>query len=33
MRVFTGLGEVRAAVGEHLGYSDYQVITASTGWR
>ena len=27
MRVFTGLGEVRAAVGEHLGYSDYQVIT------
>jgi hypothetical protein len=29
MRVFTGLGEVRAAVGEHLGYSDYQVITQS----
>ena len=27
MRVFTGLGEVRAAVGEHLGYSDYQAIT------
>jgi acyl dehydratase len=27
MRVFTGLDEVRAAVGEHLGYSDYQVIT------
>src|SRR6516225_9139099 len=27
MRVFTGLGEVRAAVGEHLGYSDYQVVT------
>jgi acyl dehydratase len=27
MRVLTGLGEVRAAVGEHLGYSDYQVIT------
>jgi acyl dehydratase len=27
MRVFNGLSEVRAAVGEHLGYSDYQVIT------
>jgi acyl dehydratase len=27
MRVFTGLDEVRAAVGEHLGYSDYQVVT------
>jgi acyl dehydratase len=27
MRVFNGLDEVRAAVGEHLGYSDYQVIT------
>jgi hypothetical protein len=27
MRIFTGLGEIRDAVGEHLGYSDYQVIT------
>jgi acyl dehydratase len=27
MRVLTGLDEIRAAVGEHLGYSDYQVIT------
>jgi len=27
MRVFNGLDEIRAAVGEHLGYSDYQVIT------
>jgi acyl dehydratase len=27
MRVFTGLGEIKAAAGEHLGYSDYQVIT------
>src|ERR1700733_1963378 len=27
MRVFNGLGEIRAAVGEHLGYSEYQVIT------
>jgi acyl dehydratase len=27
MRIFTGLGEVRAAVGEHLGYSEHQVIT------
>jgi acyl dehydratase len=27
MRVFNGLAEVRAAVGEHLGYSEYQVIT------
>jgi acyl dehydratase len=27
MRVLTGLEEIRAAVGEHLGYSDYQVVT------
>jgi len=27
MRTFTGLGEIRAAVGEHLGYSDYQALT------
>jgi acyl dehydratase len=27
MRVFNGLAEVRAAVGQHLGYSEYQVIT------
>jgi len=27
MRVFNGLGEIRAAVGEPLGYSEYQVIT------
>ena len=27
MRVFNGLTEVRAAVGEHLGYSEWQVIT------
>ena len=27
MRVFTGLGEIRAAAGEHLGYSYYQVVT------
>jgi acyl dehydratase len=27
MRVFTGLDEIRAAAGEHLGYSGYQVIT------
>jgi acyl dehydratase len=27
MRVFNGIGEVRAAVGEHLGFSAYQVIT------
>ena len=27
IRVFNGLGEVRAAVGEHLGYSEYQVVT------
>jgi acyl dehydratase len=27
MRIFTGLGELKAAVGEHLGYSDYQVVT------
>jgi acyl dehydratase len=27
MRVFNGIDEVRAAVGEHLGYSDYQVVT------
>jgi acyl dehydratase len=26
MRVFNGLGEIRAAAGEHLGYSEYQVI-------
>ncbi len=27
MRVFNGLAEIRAAAGEHLGYSEYQVIT------
>jgi acyl dehydratase len=27
MRVFNGLGEIRAAAGEHLGYSEYRVIT------
>jgi acyl dehydratase len=27
MRVLTGLEEIRAAAGEHLGYSDYQVVT------
>jgi acyl dehydratase len=27
MRIFNGLTEVRAAVGDHLGYSEYQVIT------
>jgi acyl dehydratase len=27
VRIFSGLDEVRAAVGEHLGYSEYQVIT------
>jgi acyl dehydratase len=27
MRVLTGLDELRAAVGEHLGYSEYQVVT------
>lgn len=27
MRVLNGLSEVRAAVGEHLGYSEYQVVT------
>lgn len=27
MRVFNGLAEVRAAVGDHLGYSEYQAIT------
>jgi len=27
MRVFNGLAEVRAAAGQHLGYSEYQVIT------
>jgi acyl dehydratase len=27
MRIFTGLDEIRTAVGEHLGYSEYQVIT------
>jgi acyl dehydratase len=29
MRVLTGLDEIRAAAGEHLGYSEYQVITQS----
>ena len=29
MRVFTGIDEVRAAVGEHLGYSEYQAVTQS----
>jgi len=27
MRVFHGIDEVKAAVGEHLGYSEYQVVT------
>jgi acyl dehydratase len=27
MRVLTGLDEIRATVGEHLGYSDYQTVT------
>ena len=27
MRVINGLEELRASVGEHLGYSEYQVIT------
>jgi acyl dehydratase len=27
MRVFNGIDEVRAAVGQHLGYSEYQVVT------
>jgi len=27
MRVLTGADEVRAAVGEHLGYSDYRTVT------
>jgi acyl dehydratase len=27
MRIFTGLDEIRAAVGEHLGHSEYQVVT------
>jgi acyl dehydratase len=27
MRIITGLDEIRAAAGEHLGFSGYQVIT------
>lgn len=27
MRVFNGIDEIRAAVGEHLGYSEYQPVT------
>ncbi|MCW2889285.1 MAG: hypothetical protein QOE54_2921 [Streptosporangiaceae bacterium] len=27
MRTLTGVDEVRAAVGEHLGYSDYRIVT------
>lgn len=26
MRVITGLDGIREAVGEHLGYSEYQVV-------
>lgn len=27
MRILNGIDEVRAAVGEHLGYSDYLIVT------
>jgi acyl dehydratase len=27
MRILTGVDEVRAAVGDHLGYSDYRIVT------
>jgi acyl dehydratase len=27
MRVLTGIDDIRAAVGEHLGFSDYQAVT------